>query len=253
MPNPHVSHIQLGSSIYDIYDEAAHNAVNNLQSGLGEADSSIEDLTTKYNTVNGLYNMLNSQVDGLETRMGTAESDIDTAQGDITNLKTKQSSQASQISALQSSSSSQGSRINSIEAILGSDFTDQKVTFSPNTNISAVDPENNSLTFRRYPLGNSGHYLYSVFGYMEATIQDISQNVQNCQIVGHMSPTITERTIYNLGAYTVGGLSIGDPWVQGSCYMNIFNDGGVIIRCAQTVTKTAIETIYYRCSCCFIV
>ena len=48
MPNPYVSHIQLGSSICDIYDEAAHNTLTPLSqqvSQLGQTLASVESTT----------------------------------------------------------------------------------------------------------------------------------------------------------------------------------------------------------------
>lgn len=260
MPNPYVSHIQLGTGVYDIYDNAAHTAINDqesaissLQSGLGEADSSIEDLTTKYNTVNGLYNMLNSQVDGLETRMGTAESDIDTAQGDITNLETKQNSQASQISALQSTSSSHTSSINSINNALSHDWLDGTLTFTPLTQVSSVSYSNNTMTIRRLRYGTSTSYIFSIFGYVEFTLSS-TNNPFNAKIKATLpgNMPISNRTLYNFGTYTMGGKSQGDPWVQGTIYGTISNNV-LTINLTQTATTTATKTVYLRCSCVFIV
>lgn len=260
MANPYVSHIQLGTEIYDIYDEAAHTAISDqessissLQSGLEEADSSIEDLTSKYNTVNGLYNALNSQVDGLESRMGTAESDIDTAQGDITNLETKQSSQASQISALQSTTSSHTSSINSINNAISHDSESGTLTFTPQTQVSSVSSNNNTMTIRRLRYGTSTSYVYSIFGYVEFRLSS-TNNPFNATIKATLpgNMPISNRTLYNFGTYTMGGKSQGDPWVQGTIYGTISNNV-LTINLTQTATTTSIETVYLRCSCVFII
>lgn len=43
MPNPYVSHIQLGTGIYDIYDEAAHNTLASVESTTEALSSMLTD------------------------------------------------------------------------------------------------------------------------------------------------------------------------------------------------------------------
>lgn len=168
MPNPYVSHIQLGGIIHDIYDEAAHNQITNLNDDVSAG------------------------------------------------------------------------------------FVDTKAIFTPNNNITSVGSDN-FLTFRKQPLGSSGHFLYSVFGYMEAVIQDLSR-VQYCELVTNLqSLGIGARIIYNAGSYTVSGASASDPAVNAPCYLEFYDVGTALLRLERSIEQTNSSAITYRCSCCFIV
>ena len=168
MPNPYVSHIQLGPSIYDIYDEDAHDQITNLNNVTGEG------------------------------------------------------------------------------------FVDTKAIFTPNNNITSVGSDN-FLTFRKQPLGSSGHFLYSVFGYMEAVIQDLSR-VQYCELLTNIqSLGIGARIIYNIGSYTVSGASASDPACNAPCYLEFYDVGTALLRLERSLTQTSESAITFRCSTCFIV
>lgn len=168
MPNPYVSRIQLGSSIHDIYDEAAHEQITNLNN------------------------------------------------------------------------------------VISADFVDTKAIFTPNNNITSVGSDN-FLTFRKQPLGSSGHFIYSVFGYMEAVIQDMSK-VKYCELVTNLpSLGIGARIIYNVGSYTVSGASAGDPSATAPCYLEFYDVGTALLRLERSIEQTSNSAITYRCSTCFIV
>ena len=58
MPNPYVSHIQLGTEIYDIYDEAAHNTLTPLSQQVSQLG---QTLATVESTTKALSSMLTDQ------------------------------------------------------------------------------------------------------------------------------------------------------------------------------------------------
>lgn len=58
MPNPYVSHIQLGSSICDIYDEAAHNTLTPLSQQVSQQG---QTLSLVESTTDALRSMLTDQ------------------------------------------------------------------------------------------------------------------------------------------------------------------------------------------------
>lgn len=58
MPNPYVSHIQLGANIYDIYDEAAHNTLTPLSQ---QVSQQAQTLALVKSTTEALSSMLTDQ------------------------------------------------------------------------------------------------------------------------------------------------------------------------------------------------
>ena len=58
MPNPYVSHIQLGTEIYDIYDEAAHNTLTPLSQQVSQLGQTLDTVDS---TTEALRSMLTDQ------------------------------------------------------------------------------------------------------------------------------------------------------------------------------------------------
>ena len=250
MPNPYVSHIQLGTNIYDIYDESAHEelssqesnldsltenlnnaeaelgqvktSITELQSSLSTANDNISDLNGKYTTLNGFYNMLNSQLDGLQTRVETAEANIRSAQ----------------------------SSISSINSTLSGGYMSQQIGVSASTHFASVNPDYDKLTVSWQKIGTSSHYMVSIFGYLEATLSNTTE-ISDATLTATLPasfPAQPNKQLYNFGGYTVGGKAQGDPWITGQSFCDINNSRSMQIHLAQTNNNPATSAVYYRIS-----